>query len=261
MCTLPLLSAKSCCWATVCPGSLVRCVCESHADVSVEPVQMLCWSALLGQGRCCQTPGLGSGFRLCLTPRLGARLEHSPSSQCSPRDFQNAAQVWPGPVISDRMDQFNSDTWWHFKTKQQDISQTASPGDPPAWPGLCYGPAGGHFDGDVAMVLLPAGSCGRQSSRAHPWCWGGASYAQGTACSSSLSFMSWNSLAQRPLLADGYSQLGLGFLVWFNPWHPLLCHRHPPQPTWDSAEIAQVTNSRNGFRQSLALKCGNSTMK
>lgn len=150
---------------------------EWHADVSAGNMKcfMLCrCSACLhhwGRAGAVKPQGWGAGFRPCLMLRLGVRLDHSSSSQWP---LQNAAHVWPTPVISDRINQSYSNTSWHFKTKQQDISQTVSRGVSPVWPVLCCGPARGHSDGVVALSLLPAGSWGTGSLSAQPWCCGGS---------------------------------------------------------------------------------------
>lgn len=123
------------------------------------------------------------------------------------------------PVTFDRIDHFYSDTSRHFKTKQQDISQSVSPGDSPVWPVLCYGPARAHFDGAVSLGVLPVGSCGTESANANPGAVGAASCAWSTAC---CFFFELHQLKPSGSETTAYCKiftfgLGIFFFVWFNP--------------------------------------------
>lgn len=147
-----------------------------------EPLQVLCLSAWLGWAGAVKPQGWGAGLRLCLTLRLSARLDHSSSSQRSPRDSGKMLLSFD-PHLGSLTELTSFTQIPHDVLRQSNkIFPKLSPGDSPAWPVLCYGPARGHFDGAVALGLLPAGSCGAGSASAHPWCWGGTFLRTGTAC-------------------------------------------------------------------------------
>lgn len=98
----------------------------------------------------------------------------------------------------------------HDISRPSGISQTASPGDSPAWPVPCSGP---FFDGAVALGSVPTGSCGTAQPGHIP----GA--VEGTAC---WAFFQLHQLEPSGSETTAYCALftmvfGV-FLMRFKPW-------------------------------------------